>query len=76
MSAVSPYLFALAVVCVAPPYAPNLNDRIANIVPKPTDEKWASAGWRTDVMAARLEAQKVRKPLFLWIMVGNPQGCT
>jgi hypothetical protein len=59
-----------------PSSAPSLNDRIANVIPTGAEEKWANAGWRTNLMAARLEAQKAKKPIFLWIMVGNPQGCT
>ena len=59
-----------------PSSTPSLNDRIANVIPSGAEEKWATAGWRTNLMAARLEAQKAKKPIFLWIMVGNPQGCT
>ena len=69
--------------CLSPPVvltdAPkrvSLNDRIANILPKSDEEKWLAVGWRVNLMAAREEAQHARKPLFLWIMVGNPQGCT
>lgn len=79
MFAVSGALFALALASLNQKViaqTPSLNDRIANVLPCAAEEKWATAGWRTNLMAARLEAQKARKPLFLWIMVGNPQGCT
>ena len=56
--------------------APTLEQRISALLPKPEEELWKTAGWRTNLMAARDEAQKARKPVFLWIMVGNPQGCT
>ena len=53
-----------------------LERRIASVVPTPAEEKFLTVPWRTNVMAAREEAQRAGKPLFLWIMVGNPQGCT
>ena len=53
-----------------------LNDKIAAVLPRPEEEKWRTVGWRGNLMAARDEAQRVHKPVFLWIMVGNPQGCT
>jgi hypothetical protein len=56
--------------------APSLDDQIAAILPKASEDKWLQIPWRTNLMQARLEAQKAGKPLFLWVMVGNPQGCT
>ena len=53
-----------------------LERRIASVVPTPAEEKFLTVPWRTNVMAAREEAQRAGRPLFLWIMVGNPQGCT
>lgn len=53
-----------------------LERRIASVVPTPAEEKFLMVPWRTNVMAAREEAQRAGRPLFLWIMVGNPQGCT
>ena len=53
-----------------------LERRIASVVPTPAEEKFLTVPWRTNVMAARDEAQRAGRPLFLWIMVGNPQGCT
>ena len=32
--------------------------------------------WRTNLMQARAESQRTGKPLFLWVMDGNPLGCT
>jgi hypothetical protein len=39
-------------------------------------EPWETIGWRTDLLAARDEAAKAGKPLFLWAMNGHPLGCT
>jgi hypothetical protein len=62
----------------APPShaAPTLDARIAAILPKPSEDRWLQVPWRTNLMQARQEAQAAGKPLFLWVMVGNPQGCT
>ena len=56
--------------------APSLDEQVASVLPNPDEERFLSVGWRTNLMRARLEAQAAGKPLFLWIMVGNPQGCT
>ena len=41
-----------------------------------SEERWREIPWRTNLMQARAEAQRANKPLFLWIMDGNPLGCT
>lgn len=53
-----------------------LNEKLYSVLPKPEEERWQTVGWRANLMAAREEAQRAHKPVFLWIMVGNPQGCT
>ena len=53
-----------------------LDQRIASVLPTAEEDKWRTVGWRVNLMQARDEAQKAHKPVFLWIMVGNPQGCT
>ena len=44
------------------------------LIPAKT-EPWETIGWRTDLLAAREEAEKAGKPLFLWAMNGHPLGC-
>lgn len=39
-------------------------------------ERWQKIPWRIDFLAARTEAFKERKPIFLWAMNGHPLGCT
>ena len=54
----------------------NLDTLVRKTLPKPEEEKWLKIPWRTHLMRARQEAVTAGKPIFLWIMVGNPQGCT
>ncbi len=53
-----------------------LDRSIAAVLPTQQEEKWRMIPWRLNLMAARLEAQRDGKPLFLWIMNGHPMGCT
>ncbi len=53
-----------------------LDAKIASILPKPDEEKWLSIPWRTDLNQARAEANAQGKPMFFWIMNGDPMGCT
>ena len=46
-----------------------------SIVPA-AEEKWQTIPWRVDLIAARDEASKAKKPVFLWSMNGHPLGCT
>jgi len=54
----------------------NIESNIASIVPSPEEDKWLTIPWHTNLMQARLEAQQQNRPLFLWVMNGNPLGCT
>ncbi len=54
----------------------SLADRVKAVLPRPDEEKWLRIPWRRDLLAAREEAEKTGKPLFLWIMDGDPLGCT
>jgi hypothetical protein len=54
----------------------DLDRKIAPLLPRPEEERWLGVGWRLDFAAARAEANRDGKPLFLWLMDGNPLGCT
>ncbi|MBS1953746.1 MAG: hypothetical protein JST89_06170 [Cyanobacteria bacterium SZAS-4] len=54
----------------------NLDAKIAATVPTSDEDRWLIIPWRTNLMKARLEAQNLNRPMFLWIMNGNPMGCT
>lgn len=47
----------------------------AYIKPRPAEMRWTVIPWETDLWAARLKAQRLEKPIFLWAMNGNPLGC-
>lgn len=53
-----------------------LDVKIAGVIPKASEEPWTTIPWRSDLAAARAEANRLGKPLFVWMMNGNPLGCT
>lgn len=67
-------IFALG--CSLAGETPALQEKIAAVLPTPDEDRWLQIPWRANLMAARAEAQLAGKPLFLWIMNGNPLGCT
>lgn len=67
-------LLLLVVAVARPAAADEIGDRIRAMRPKP--EGWQDVPWRTDLAAARREAARTSRPLFLWAMNGNPLGCT
>jgi hypothetical protein len=56
--------------------AKDLTSTINSLLPTQAEEIWLSVPWRTNLMAARLESQDSKKPMFLWVMNGHPLGCT
>ena len=61
---------------ITPMMTGDLDARIAEIIAKPAEEKWLSIPWRINLSQARIDAQKAKKPIFMWIMNGHPMGCT
>ena len=53
-----------------------LESRFELVMPTAQEDAWRTVGWRTNLMEARDFAQQQNRPIFLWIMVGNPHGCT
>ena len=67
----------LSAVCSLPVQPdPFLDRKVASVLPAPSEERWLQIPWRTDVLQARLEAEREGKPLFFWVMDGHPLGCT
>lgn len=48
----------------------------AAAAPTGPGERWRQIPWQTDLTAARAMAAREHRPLLLWIMDGNPLGCT
>lgn len=53
-----------------------LDEVMSLVTPKADDMKWASIPWQTDLWEARRLAAEQDKPIFAWMMNGNPLGCT
>jgi hypothetical protein len=60
----------------APGKASALDEKIAGVLPKASEEAWNTIPWHFDFAAARAEANREGKPMFVWMMNGNPLGCT
>ena len=56
---------------------PLLSDEalVKEILPSKSESAWQSIDWKTDLWAARKEAAKSGKPIYLWEMDGHPLGC-
>jgi hypothetical protein len=48
---------------------------LAQILPGSDEMSWASIPWQTDLWEARRLAAEQGKPIFAWMMNGNPLGC-
>lgn len=66
-----------------PQSTPEMTDRrqqlerdIAVVLPRPDEERWLQIPWRVDFAAARVEAARVKKPVFVWAAHGSPLGGT
>lgn len=53
-----------------------LERNVQSVLPTEAENRWQTIPWQTNLMAARVEAQRLNKPMFLWVMNGNPMGCT
>lgn len=51
-------------------------NQLEDLQPTPQDERWKAIPWMTNIMEARKRSAKEKLPILMWIMVGNPQGCT
>lgn len=55
--------------------ASTLPDLVAQVRPRPEEERWLRIPWVPSLHAGRLEALRRNPPIFLWAMNGNPLGC-
>jgi hypothetical protein len=73
-------LLVLALSLAASPDLPVLGqsaiDReLSALLPTDSENRWMVIPWRTNIMAAIEEGRRAGKPIFLWVMNGNPLGC-
>lgn len=54
----------------------DLEAKIAPILPTQDEERWMEVPWRRNLLEARREANNTGKPIFMWLMDGDPLGCT
>ncbi len=54
----------------------SLDELVARLLPTEKENKWLQIPWRTDILVARREALQQGKPIFMWLMDGDPLGCT
>ena len=59
-----------------PPVAPAEFEKLLKDLVPHGAEPWETIPWRSDLLAARDEAIRTGRPLFLWAMNGHPLGCT
>jgi len=52
-----------------------LEQRIRALLPSEAENGFMQVPWRTNIMEAIAEAGRANKPVFLWVMNGNPLGC-
>ncbi|MFT6178221.1 MAG: hypothetical protein ACJAQT_003543 [Akkermansiaceae bacterium] len=48
---------------------------VTEILPSVEESAWQKIAWKTDLWAARKEAARTGKPIYLWEMDGHPLGC-
>ncbi len=66
---------AYRAIAAEPAEATSLEKKVTAIVPSEAEDRWLRIPWHTNVLEARGEAQRVGKPILLWVMNGNPLGC-
>ena len=49
---------------------------MSEIIPDKDQNEYLEIPWRTDLLAARREANETGKPIFMWVMDGHPLGST
>ena len=55
---------------------PDLEQKIAPVLPTQDEQAFLQIPWRLNVMTARAESARTGKPMFVWEMNGHPLGHT
>jgi hypothetical protein len=56
--------------------AAQFNALHAAVAPRGESERWKEIPWESDLWTAKQRAAREGKPLLMWVMDGNPLGCT
>src|SRR5262249_39703404 len=54
----------------------SVDREITALLPAADEDVFLTIAWHTQLMQARAEAARLKRPLFLWVMNGHPLGCT
>ena len=73
--AIGPLVVLMFVVAASAQTPLALDQKVASVLPSDDEWRWMQIPWRTNVMQALAEAGRANKPVFLWVMNGNPVGC-
>lgn len=65
---------ALAALGFALQPQPSFDERFEELLPQPHEQAFLKTAWHHDLLEARAEAERTGKPLFMWLMDGNPLG--
>jgi hypothetical protein len=66
---------AMSVMPAAPVDRVSFQETLDFVLPRLEEQKWASIPWQTDLWEAKRLAAETDKPIFAWMMNGNPLGC-
>jgi hypothetical protein len=75
LAVVSLFLPAAGALAAPAPSTSALEREIASVLPTREEDAWLEVPWRTNIFEAIEEAGRTKKPVFLWVMNGNPLGC-
>lgn len=59
-----------------PRLIPDLEQKIARVLPTDDEQAFLKIPWRLNAMTARAESARTGKPMFMWEMNGHPLGHT
>ncbi len=68
--------YSASCVVPRPTKSMTLQQKINAVLPRPEEERFLQIPWQTDLLAARLQSERIGKPMFIWIMDGNVLGAT
>jgi hypothetical protein len=68
--------YSASCVIKRPTKSMTLDQKINAVLPRTEEERFLQIPWQTDLLSARLQSERIGKPMFIWIMDGNVLGAT